>query len=334
MSRRVSSVDVARRAGVSQATVSYVLNQRRDLKIRDETRRKVLAAARDLGYQPNLAARTLVTGKTRTIALWVPNTYHSVFSHVIEQVMLHAQESRFHVVIVHINPAGQGMLADSWLLSGWNVDAILALDARGLVDEILEASPVAPPIISIGPAYSTLTDHVGVDLRGGTLQAVRHLWENGCRRVAYAAPNSEMHDGEPRYDAYMQGTREAGGKAEFLELDSGSYEGSYQAAKRRFASADYPDGLLCWNDETAIGINRALAELGRRVPEDVALIGSDGIRETAYAVPTISTMVQPFDAMCSMAWEFLQNRLNEPELPLQTAVLPMRLEKRASTQRT
>src|SRR5262245_41856072 len=114
MSRRINSVDVARRAGVSQATVSYVLNHRQDLKIREETRRKVLEAAQELGYQPNLAARTLVTGKTGTIALWVPNTYHSVFSHVIEQVMKHAQEHRYHVVIVHTNPSGQGIADDGW----------------------------------------------------------------------------------------------------------------------------------------------------------------------------------------------------------------------------
>lgn len=336
MSRRVNSVDVARLAGVSQATVSYVLNQRTDLKIREETRQKVLDAAQALGYQPNLAARTLVTGKTRTIALWVPNVYHSVFSHVIEQVMQHAQASQYHVLIVHLNAETRESLISGGLLSASHVDAILALDARGLVNEILDAQAGSLPIVSLGPAYSTRTDHVGVDLHGGSLLAVRQLREIGCRRVAYAGFKGLLRARDPRYDAYVQVMQEAGKEPEFIPLEKGDYEYGCLAVRERFARPDRPDrpdGLFCWNDEVAIGANCALADLGLRVPEDVALIGSDGIRETAYAVPTISTVAQPFAEMCGLAWEFLQRRLQEPALPLQGAVLPMRLEKRASTKR-
>lgn len=332
MNRKVNSADVARMAGVSQATVSYVLNGRADQMIREETRRKVLEASQALGYRPNLAARSLATGRTHMIALWVPYSFHSVFNHVIEQFMRRARESRFRLLIVQIHDETGETLSASGLLSELHVDGILALDATKLVNEILDDGH-APPIVSLGPAYSQRTDHVGIDLYTGSLQAVRHLREVGCRRVAYAGFQNNLHPGEPRYDAYVQAMQESETEPEFIRLKRGEYGDTHETIREYFAASDRPDGLFCWNDESAIGANRALADLGLRVPEDIALIGSDGIRETLYAVPTLSTMAQPFEAMCRTAWEFLQRRLREPDSPLQQALLPMRLEKRASTNR-
>lgn len=335
MARKVSSVDVAKLAGVSPATVSYVLNKRADQTIREETRRKVLDAVQSLGYQPNLAARTLVTGKTKMVGLWVPNSYRSVFNHVIEQVMQLGQGSGYHVLIVHINTETRESLAESGLISGWNVDAILALDARDLINEILDAHPGAPSIVSMGPAYSTRTDHVGVDLHGGSVEAVRHLVASGCKRVAFAGTAQRLRAGDPRYDAYLQVMAEAGQKPQFIPLLISDYAQSHHHIHAFYTEMKdkktRPDGVFCWNDETAIAANRALCDLGLRVPQDVALIGSDGIRETLYSVPTISTVAQPFDEMCRLAWEFLERRINSPRAPLQGKVLPMTLQQRAST---
>lgn len=336
MARKASSVDVARMAGVSQATVSYVLNARPDQIIREETRRRVLEAARSLNYQPNLAARTMVTGKSNMVALWVPNSARSVFNHVIEQVMRLTHESGFHVVVVQVKAETRASLTTAGLLSGRSVDAILALDARDLVNDILENPGHAPPIISIGPAYSAQTDHVGVDLYGGSLLATRHLWGSGCRRIAFAGVNSGLVEGDPRYDAYLAAAGETGMVPSFVPLESSDYEGGYQGVLRAFRTLgpyERPDGLFCWNDETAIGANRAISELGLRVPQDVAVIGSDGIRETRYAVPDMSTVAQPFAEMCETAWTFLEKRLQDPSAPVQSAILPMALEERASTRR-
>ena len=333
MSRKVNSVDVARLAGVSQATVSYVLTGRKDQTIREETRRKVMDAAQTLGYRPNLAARALATGQTRLIALWVPYSYHSVFSHVIEQIVRVAQESRFRVVIVQIAGETGKTLGPSGFLSEWHVDGILAFDATCLVEELLDRHVGLPPLVSFGPACSGRTDHVGVDLYEGSLQAVRHLHEIGCRRIAYAGYHQRLGVGEPRYDAYHRVMQEIGAEPLVLPLLRGEYDDSYQMVRDHVTAFGCPDGLFCWNDEAAIGANRAFADLGLRVPEDVALIGSDGIRETLYSVPALSTVAQPFEEMCQLAWDFLQRRLKEPSLPPQHILLPMRLTKRASTSR-
>jgi LacI family transcriptional regulator len=185
--------------------------------------------------------------------------------------------------------------------------------------------------VSFGPAYSTNVDHVGVDLYGGSLQAVRHLFEIGCRRVAYAGHERDLRNGDPRYDAYVQVVAENRATLELIPLDHGYYADSYCGIKAYLSENTAPEGLFCWNDEAAIGANRACADLNLNVCRDVAIIGSDGIREVGYSVPALSTVAQPFEEMCSTAWTFLLNRLQDPTLARQGAVLPMRLERRAST---
>jgi len=333
MGRKVNSFDVAKHAGVSQATVSYVLNGRYDLRIRQETRDKVLEAARDLGYQPNLSARSLALGSTRTIALWVPFSYYSVFNHVIEQVMRLARDSQFHVVIAQWTSESEESLLGLGNYSGANVDAVIALDARELVERILDSAPGAPPIISIGPAYSLRTDHVGVDLPCGSRLAVHHLLEIGCDRIAIAGHRDHMHVGDPRFRAYVEAMQAHGRPIEPIPCANDDSEHAHEAVKEYFQAGGRPDGIFCWNDSAAIGANRALADLGIRVPDEVAIIGSDGIRDAQFCVPALSTVAQPFQEMCELAWQYLQDRLTDPARPVQGTLLPMTLVARASTAR-
>ena len=337
MRRKVNSFDVARAAGVSQATVSYVLNGRSDQMIREETRQRVLEAARTLGYRPNLAARSLVTGKTGMVALWVPFSFHSVYSHVMEQIVRLAKETEYRILFAQIHGETAESLGAGGLLSAVHVDGILAFDTGALIDQIPDDAQSLPAIVSFGPTYSDRVDHVGIDLHGASLGAVRHLRASGCRRIAHATDECALNNGDVRVRAYIEVMEESGLQPEVISMGRGDYEDSYTFLREYYSSAaraaELPDGLFCWNDEAAVGANRALADLGLRVPEDVAIIGSDGIRETLYSVPALSTMSQPFAEMCELAWEYLMNRLQEPAIAIQGTVLPMRLEQRASTRR-
>jgi len=337
MRRKVNSFDVARAAGVSQATVSYVLNGRSDQMIREETRQRVLEAARALGYRPNLAARTLVTGKTGMVALWVPFSFHSVYSHVMEQIVRLAKETHYRILVAQIHGETSETLNAGGLLSAVHVDGILAFDTGGLVGQIAGDAQALPAIVSFGPTYSPRVDHVGIDLYGASLQAVRHLRDSGCHRIAHATDEFALSNGDVRVRAYIEVMAESGLEPEVILMGRGDFEDSYRHLREYFDNAAaqnaVPDGLFCWNDEAAIGANRALADLGLRVPDDVAIIGSDGIRETLYSVPALSTMSQPFEEMCALAWDYLMKRLQDPAIPIQQTVLPMRLEQRASTER-
>lgn len=334
MGDRINSYDVAKLAGVSQATVSYVLTRRPGKRIREETRKKVFHAAEVLGYEPNRAAKSLATGRSGTVALWVPLIDRSVFNHIAGGVVGLAKANDIHVNIVQIHSEVCSTLRQAGFLSATNFDAIIAHDATALVNDILAEARPAPPIVSIGPAYSDRTDHVGVDLYGGSLAAVRHLFEIGCKRVAYAGRWDFLCEDDKRFAGYAGTVREAGSEPILIPVaEASDYEAGYQAVLTHVDPKDPPDGIFCWNDEVAIGANRALGEMGLRVPDDVALIGSDGIREAAYCQPAISTVAQPFAAMCELVWTYLRRRWEDPELPIQGALLPMRLTQRASTTR-
>lgn len=202
---KVNSADIARMAGVSRATVSYIVNNRADQPVREETRQKVLDAIHRSGYRPHAGARALVSGKTKTIALWLQVVGRSVSAHVVERICRQARSADFHVVVVEIANETVQSLAAGGLLDSGTVDGIIAVDARDFVDTVLLQMQSLPPIISAGPAYTTRTDHVGVDLRGGSEAAMNHLIESGCRRIAFLVHTRELKEGDPRYDAYLAG---------------------------------------------------------------------------------------------------------------------------------
>jgi DNA-binding LacI/PurR family transcriptional regulator len=331
MRNKVNCFDVAHMAGVSQATVSYVLTERKGKSISEQTRRKVLHAADVLGYQPNRAARSLASGRTGTIALWVPFAHYNVFSRVMEQFMGLARLNGWHVTIVQTCDETYHSLHRAGLISRANFDAILAHDATALVNEILDKHKDPPPIVSFGPAYSDRTDHVGVDLYDGFIQATRHLLSVGCNRVALVGVRDHLHEMDMRFRAYTGCVRSAGAEPVYIGMKGLDYESGYQAIYNYYQTNDQPDGLCCWNDEVAIGVMSALMDLGLRVPHDVAVVGSDGIREAAFCRPSLTTAAQPFKEICLLAWSFLQKRLDMPEGNIQGTVLPMCLEQRDST---
>jgi DNA-binding LacI/PurR family transcriptional regulator len=106
---------------------------------------------------------------------------------------------------------------------------------------------------------------------------------------------------------------------------------AYNCMRKYLAKQEHPEAIFCYNDQTAIGAYRALQEVGLNIPDDVALVGCDGIDMSQYMNPALTTIVQPFEEMCLMAWHFLQNRMNNSDIPRQEAILKCRLEVRGSS---
>jgi LacI family transcriptional regulator len=328
---RISSADIARMTGVSRATVSYIINNRVDQTISDETRKRVLDAIEESGYRPNSVARALVSGRTMTVALWVPIVNRSVSGHFINHIGRLAKADGYHVIVVEIAGETPDSLSSTGLLDAGQVDGIIAVDATALIEGLLDRFQNLPPIVSMGPAYSTHTDYAGVDLAGGSRLVMQHLIERGCTKIALISDQISSSPGDPRYDAYMEGVRMLGTKPDVLPVESVRMADSYWAVRERFERSNPPDGLMCFNDECAIGANKALSDMGIDVPGEVIIIGSDGIAETQYSVPEISTVAQPFEATCSRAWHFFLRRLEQPGAPICGEVLQMNLIVRRST---
>jgi LacI family transcriptional regulator len=192
-----------------------------------------------------------------------------------------------------------------------------------------------PPIVGMGGINyrSDAMDTVGIDLAGGARAAVQHLLDVGCCRIAYVAERMPDAGGEARHDSYTRVVERAGQPTEVI------LTGTQFRADVRRRLRDYlgehgcPDGLFCTNDEVALGAYRALCDLGIRVPDDVALVGCDGIEDTEYLERPLTTIVQPVDQMCALAWQFLQRRIDDPSLPWQHALLAPQLVIRDSSRR-
>jgi DNA-binding LacI/PurR family transcriptional regulator len=330
--------DVARHAQVSGATVSRVLSGKGDLSIAEETRVRVLAAARRIGYQPNAAARALVTGRTGIVGFWMCLGYSRYRAHVVNRMQQVLTPSEFAIAITDVEEelSRRHTLSRALRLG---VDGIIAFDtptAGGEFARSQAASSGAVPFVSMGAYWTEATNFVGVDLYAGATDAMRHLIATGRRRIAYLHPEiSEEWAKEDRYNAYCAALQEAGYEPHFITTPDVSLATAWQRVREHlqdsFQSSPRPDAILCHNDDMAVGAYRALCDLGLRPGADIALIGCDGIEETEYLSCPLTTIKQPIDQMCTLAWQYLHAAMENPGGPLQQCVLKPELVIRSST---
>lgn len=324
--------ELAHHLNLSKGTVSRVLNHRNDDLISEATRLRVLEAAREMGYRPNRLARALATGRSQSIAFCtkeITALSSLVLNRVQWLVRHHDLEMIVHTFDRHLNEQGEQIIT-----SPWQVDGVLTYESKEYIHLIFDdPSGVRPPLVSMGTYLIQQTDFVGTDLRPAIHKAIRHLRSAGCRRIAYLEDASTNAAPDFRHQSYECAMEEAGATTEYIVSCDGSRAMARHAIREYIQAHGCPDGLFCRYDELAIGAYRGLRDLGLRIPEDVALVGCDGIEDTEYLDPPLSTIVQPLQEMCDLAWEFLERRMNTPDIPLQQVVLPARLEIRGSSQR-
>jgi DNA-binding LacI/PurR family transcriptional regulator len=323
----VRSIDVARKAGVSRTTVSYVLNGRTDVSIPEETRTRVLAAAEELGYRPNMAARALVMGRTGLISLWVADTTAIRHQADIIQSMHRKITSMGSDLIINRLVSNQEHDAPPENLADWHVDGILAYD----IEPHFNYPKTSVPVVSFGNYYYTQGDFVGIDLKTGVVQAMHHLVSNGRRRINYLVSEWGSRPGDDRWDGYQETMLHYGLEPTYIKGRFATAAAGKAAVSEALQAGMKFDALMCFSDEMALGAYRALLDRGLKVPEDVALVGVDGLEELAYLEVPITTIVQPIDSVCRMASDFLKNRLADPKIADQQVVLPASLVVRESS---
>ena len=314
--------------------MSRVLSGRADLSISPETRAKVLEAAKQLGYIPNSAARALTSGKTGIVGFWMSLEYSRYRAHVLDCMRTLLRGSDVAMAVSDVDEQYNFLHTFDRALRV-PVDGIIAFDNSASIEAFTrEYDRLAPsiPFVSMGAYWSNLKSFVAVDLRQGADNAMRHLLDLGRRRIAYVAPwTSDLIDSGPRYDAYMNAMRQAGYSTQTIGVETVSIQHIKVAMDDLIRSGSMPDALLCMNDETAMWSAELLTSLGIKVGQDVAIVGFDGIEETASARVPLTTVRQPIAEMCAKAWSFLQVQMADPEAPLQQAVLVPELVVREST---
>jgi LacI family transcriptional regulator len=300
----VTRRDVARRAGTSEAVVSYVVNNG-PRNVAPQTRERVLAAIRDLGYRANAAARSLRTSQSMTLGLVLPDASNAFYGRVAREIE--------GVTFRHGYALLVGNSMDSEERELMYINALLERQVDGLI--IIPSGPTAPWLeqITASQVRSVILDRdvavptgtrVLIDNEAGAANAVWHLLRHGRSRIACIAGPEWNFATQNR----VQGWRRALGRADIDPSDRwlrfGSYrrEDGYRQAQDLFSSVKI-DGLFVTSDEQAQGVLRAAHELGVTVPADVAIVSFDGLPEAAFSVPSLTSVEQPVSALVSSAVE-------------------------------
>ena len=300
--------DVARASAVSVATVSRVLNG--SGPVRDETRRRIREVVERFHYSPHGAARSLITRKTSTLGVVLPDLYGEFFSELIRGIDSCARESGYHVLVSGSHSDRSEIEAVLRATRG-RVDGLIVmspdLDARTLKTNPHDGLPI---VLLNGNGRGF--DSIHVDNYGGARSMVRHLIDLGHRRIAHLAGPSGNRDAAERLRGYRDAMRTVSRRiAKDLVVEGDFREAAgYRAGGRLLAWKDPPTAVFAGNDSMAIGLLAAFQEAGVRVPRDVAVAGFDDIPIARFTTPALSTVRVPIAELGSKATRRLLERLS------------------------
>ncbi|MET7945505.1 LacI family DNA-binding transcriptional regulator [Micromonospora sp. NPDC005324] len=323
---------VAARAGVSRATVSRVVNG--STTVAEPIREAVTRAVAELGYVPNLAARSLVTQRTDSIALVMPEAATRVFSDdqvfpgIIRGVSQELEAADKQLVLMLAgSPAGHHRVER--YTTGRHVDGVLFASLHGADPLPGTLARLGIPVVVSGrPLGDVPVPYVDVDHVGGVTAAVRHMIDSGRRRIATIAGPQDMVAGIERLSGYRSTVADAG-LPELIAIGDFTRESGSAAMRRLLAEHPDLDGVFAASDLMAHAALRTLREAGRRVPDDVAVVGFDDIETAAYTEPPLTTVRQPIVELGRRMTRQLL-RLAAGESIEQAIMLPTELIRRAS----
>jgi len=336
MNRRPTQEDVAREAGVSRATVSYVINNRTDgnVRISEETRCRVLEAIEELGYRPNVLARSLRQGQTHTIGMIVPDNTNPFFAEVARGVEDTSFEQGYSVILCNSDGDLDKELLYTNVLAEKRVDGILFVAAGMSTEHICALQERRMPVVVVDRDIPDVAvDSVmTANERGGWL-ATRHLIELGHRHIGCIAGPSDVTPSAERVTGYRHALREAGLPVDEVLILKGDfqYESGYQAARQLLSMEDPPTAIFACNDLMAIGTVSAAVRLGRQVPADLSVVGFDDVPLASFANPALTTIVQPKYEIGVVAATMLLERMQDPDRPPYRKMLDTVLVVRQST---
>ncbi len=318
--KRVTSLDVAKLAGVSQSAVSRSFSASR--KVSAATRKKVLAAAHKLGYTPNAIARSLITHRTHMIGMVMGDVTNPFYPEVLQTFSVCFQNRGQRMMLFTVPPGGSIDDALPQALQ-YRVDGIIVTSATLSSHLIEECARLGTPVILFnrkirnGEVSSVSCDNV----EGGRFIA-NLLLDAGHHRCAFIAGVEDTSTNVDRERGFVDRLAERGMELSVRDVGDYSYSGGYQAAARLLSRKDWPDAIFCANDITALGAIDAARQENFRVPEDVSIIGFDDIPPSAWPSHDLTTVRQRINLMVEETTDILLARIQDPSLPTATRLIP------------
>jgi LacI family transcriptional regulator len=333
MAENLTLEDIGRIAGVSRSTVSRVINDKSN--VNPEVRERVLAVIERTGYSPNVLARSLVSGRTGVIGLVIPSRVHSLFedpyfARLIQGISTESNTAGNTLsLFIFQNEEEEAALYPRVVKSGV-LDGLI-LTATRMADPLLARMVHGEiPLVIVGRPDVEGVSYVDVDNRGGASKAATHLADLGHELIGFIGAPVTTTAGLDRLSGFVEGLALRGLSLDpDLRVDGDfSTESGYRAMQRLIPHG--PDAVFAANDSMAAGALRALHEAGVRVPEDIALMGFDGLPASERAVPPLTTVRQPVPETGARAVQMLNALINgEAQRPL-VEIMPVELVVRGS----
>lgn len=332
---RTSTVmmDVARLAGVSKQTVSRVFNDH--ASVRQATRDRVLEAARHLGYnRPNPSARALVTGRTQMLGVITTGVAGYGPAMMLQSISVAARDADYFVSAAPLRSMDRRSLLEAVeRLTSQAVDGIIVIASQKSVARALADAPRRVPVVTLDRSYAADIPVVAVDEELGARLATRHLLQLGHRTVWHLAGPADSVAAEERAMGWRAALQEAGAPAPTLLTGDWTSGSGYAQGQELLARADAADvtAVFAANDQMAMGLLRALHEGGRRVPDDISVIGVDDIPEAADMIPPLTTVRHNYGEVGRRCLALMLELLENPPRAWVRSLVPNELVVRRSS---
>lgn len=326
----VTIKDIAEKTGVSYATVSRTLNHLSGVNA--ATREKILAAAREMGYRPNIHARSLKTNKTNSIALIVPDISNPFFADLAYAVNEFAYERGYTTILCSTNWNVEIESKQIEQLETQRVDGIIYKPAG---KNPVDLSGISIPNVLISCIPGENDTYIEVDnYRGGQI-AADHLVKCGYSRFAFIGGSKESQSNQNRIDGYFDRLKELGQDIDQSRILYGSFsvESGYRLTEELMDTEYKPDAIFCGNDLIALGVQQYLLEHNYNVPEEVGVVGFDDILIAGLPQIQMTTIAQPRAAMGKTAAEILLDTIDGKKVETPHIILEPKLVVRRSTRK-
>ncbi len=323
--------EVAKRAGVSTTTVSRALNN--PSVVKGPTRARVMKAVAELKYYPNLHARTLAGGRSRTIGMIVSNLENPFFLDIFRQLEAEALAANLEVIVANTDYQPARLVSSIRLMIGRRVAGLAVVVSEmdpHLIDELADSSI---PVVfhDVGTARNNITN-IRVNYANGIEKLVRYLHSLGHERMAFIGHHAALGPTGERQAAFSRTVAQCSPSGEFRSIThNDGFEGGRLATRELLSTGFEPTAIVCVNDFMAVGVLRELREHGLRIPQDVSVTGFDNIKLSEFSAPPLTTVHIPRQRIGHIAFGCLVPDSSSPRFPGRDIMIDPELVVREST---
>lgn len=307
---RITIKDIAKKAGVSIATVSHVINKTR--YVSDELKNKVYNVMEEADYHPNVMAGSLRRKKTKTIGLIVPDNANPLYAELAKAIENILFSYDFSLMLCNSEHDLEKELKYIRVLRAKRVDGVIVIPAGSKADHINKLAESGLPIVTLDrPVSHLLADTVLIDHFQGAFDATEYLIRLGHERIAYIDKPFDLPHKFARLKGYHKALKKHGIKIYDSLYTKGGvcFADGARAMKTLLKAKPMPTAVLAFDDVLAMGALRTIKDYGLRVPEDMSIIGFDDMPLCSYTIPRLTTIYYPKDKMAEMACKFLLKRI-------------------------